>query len=51
VITCANGELQGYIVTAAAAAGGGYEAANAVFTADNGARFVEATLALLARTS
>ncbi|MBI2497227.1 MAG: hypothetical protein HYV75_04660 [Opitutae bacterium] len=48
VITLANGELQGYIVTPEAAARGGYEADNAVFGPDNGRRMVEATLALLA---
>jgi hypothetical protein len=48
VITMANGELQGYIVTPEAAERGYYEAANAVFSPDNGRRFVEATLALLA---
>ena len=47
VITLANGELQGYIVTAEAAAKGVYESANAVFSPNNGPRFVEATLALL----
>jgi Neutral/alkaline non-lysosomal ceramidase. len=46
VVTMANGELQGYIVTEEAAARGGYEASNAVFSAANGRRFVEATLAL-----
>jgi neutral ceramidase len=48
VLTMANGELQGYIVTAEAAARGVYEATNALFSADNGPRVVEATLALLA---
>ncbi len=47
VITMANGELQGYIVTEEAAARGVYEATNAVFAPENGRRFVEATLALL----
>ena len=47
LITLANGELQGYIVTAEAAARGVYESSNAVFAPRNGARFVEATLALL----
>lgn len=47
VITLANGELQGYIVTPEAAASGVYEATNAVFSPGNGARFVAATLALL----
>lgn len=47
LITLANGELQGYIVTPDAVARGAYEATNAVFTAGNGPRFVEETLALL----
>ena len=51
VVTMANGELQGYIVTPAAAALGGYEATNALFGAENGDRFVKATLALLADKS
>ncbi|MST93676.1 MAG: hypothetical protein EXS33_00120 [Pedosphaera sp.] len=48
VITLANGELQGYIVTPEAAARGGYEATNALFSPDNGRRIVAATLGLLA---
>lgn len=48
VITMANGELQGYIVTADAVARGAYEATNAVFCVSNGPRIVEATLGLLA---
>lgn len=48
VITMANGELQGYIVTAEAAARGGYEATNAVFAAVNGPQFVQRTLELVA---
>jgi neutral ceramidase len=47
VITMANGELQGYIVTPEAVARGAYEATNALFSSDNGGRVVEATLALL----
>lgn len=47
VITLANGELQGYIVTPEAAAKGLYESTNAVFAPGNGPRFVETTLALL----
>ena len=47
VITIANGELQGYMVTEEAAARGRYEATNAVFRPSNGPRFIEATLALL----
>jgi hypothetical protein len=47
LITLANGELQGYIVTPAAAANNLYEAGNAVFSPANGQRFLDATLALL----
>jgi hypothetical protein len=47
VITLANGELQGYIVTPEAEAQGWYEALNAVFAPGNGSRFVQATLDLL----
>jgi hypothetical protein len=49
VITLANGELQGYIVTPEAVAAGSYEAGNALFSPANGRRVVDATLALLAR--
>ena len=48
VITLANGELQGYIVTPEAVKRGVYEATNALFSPDNGRRIVEATLAMLA---
>jgi len=52
VITLANGELQGYVVTAHAAAEGGYEAANALFkNPDTGDRLVDATLRLLGTMS
>lgn len=51
VITMANGELQGYIVTEEAAAAHVYESTNAVFAPVNGRRFIEATLALLAANS
>ena len=47
VITLANGDLQGYIVTEAAAAEGVYESGNAVFAPANGRRFIAASLALL----
>ncbi|MBS0632011.1 MAG: neutral/alkaline non-lysosomal ceramidase N-terminal domain-containing protein [Verrucomicrobia bacterium] len=47
VITLANGELQGYIVTPEAVERGYYEGNNAVFAASNGQRVVDATLALL----
>ena len=46
LITIANGELQGYIVTAAAADRGVYESFNAVFSPLNGPRMIEATVAL-----
>lgn len=49
VITLANGDLQGYIVTEEAAEQGVYESGNAVFASANGRRFVEVTLALLAK--
>ena len=47
VVSYANGELQGYIVTPKAAAAGGYEAQNSVFDCRSGALFVEAALGLL----
>ncbi len=47
VVTLANGVLQGYIVTPAAATEGLYEAGNAIFAASNGRRFIEATATLL----
>lgn len=47
VITMANGELQGYIVTPEAAAQGGYEASNAIFDYTSGERMVTSTLRLL----
>lgn len=48
LITLANGELQGYVVTPEAAERGVYESTNAVFSAENGPRFIEATMQLLA---
>jgi neutral ceramidase len=48
LVTLANGELQGYIATPEAVRRGYYEATNAVFTVDNGPRFVERSLALIA---
>jgi hypothetical protein len=51
VITLANGELQGYIVTTEAAKQNVYEATNALFSPDNGPRVVEATLALIGQSS
>lgn len=47
VATMANGELQGYVVTAEAVAAGTYEALNAVFSHECGPRVVEATLGLM----
>ena len=48
IITCANGELQGYIVTADAVAQGGYEASNAIFQSpDSGDLLVQASLKLI----
>ena len=49
VISLANGELQGYIVTADAAVEGGYEAANALFDHTSGPMLVDAAKALLER--
>lgn len=47
VVSLANGELQGYIVTAEAAAEGGYEASNALFEHTAGDILVKAALDLL----
>lgn len=47
IISLANGELQGYIVTEEAAREGGYEASSAIFAPESGARLVERTLQLL----
>ena len=47
IITLANGELQGYIVTPEAASRGVYEATNAIFCPSNGKRMVATTLQLL----
>ena len=47
VISLANGELQGYVVTEDAAREGGYEASNAIFAPAAGRKLVETTLALL----
>jgi neutral ceramidase len=49
VISLANGELQGYIVTPGAAAAGGYEAAFSLFRSESGERLVTATLNLMQR--
>ncbi len=51
VISLANGELQGYIVTAEAAAEGGYEASNCLFAHESGGIVVAETEKLLAEIS
>lgn len=53
IISMANGELQGYIVTEAAAEAGCYEASNALFSFRNGSRFVRTSEAMIeeARTA
>jgi hypothetical protein len=48
VISLANGELQGYIVTSEAAREGGYEASNALFGPEGGQQLVGAACQLLA---
>jgi hypothetical protein len=48
IITYANGDLQGYLVTGEAVDEGGYEASNAIFKSpESGNRLVEASLQLL----
>ena len=47
IISLANGELQGYIVTPAAAAEGGYEASFALFGPESGQRMVNAALEIM----
>jgi len=49
VISLANGELQGYIVTPQAAAEGGYEASNGLFGPECGSMLVDKTMEMLAR--
>lgn len=49
VITLANGELQGYIVTEEAVQRGCYEAANALFAPHNAKLFIDTSLALIRR--
>ena len=49
VVSLVNGELQGYIVTPEAAAAGGYEATNALFSPESGQIMVETVLELLDR--
>ena len=47
VISLANGELQGYIVTPEEENAGGYEAGLSFFSAASGSRLVSAALSLL----
>ena len=47
VVSLANGELQGYIVTKEAAEEGGYEASNALFSYESGNLLVDNTVQLL----
>ena len=47
VISLANGELRGYIVTEEAALEGGYEASNALFGPKSGKMLIDVTLQLL----
>ncbi len=49
IISLANGELQGYIVTEAEADYGGYEVTNAMFAPQSGQVLVETTMAMLKR--
>jgi neutral ceramidase len=49
VVTYANGELQGYIVTTEAAAAGGYEAVSSMFGPQEGARMVDTALGMIKR--
>ena len=47
IISLANGEMQGYIVTEEADLEGGYEASNALFSHESGGMFVGKTLEML----
>ncbi len=49
VVSLVNGELQGYIVTPQAAAAGGYEATNALFSPQSGQIMVDTALEILER--
>jgi hypothetical protein len=51
VITYANGELQGYIVTPEAAVAGGYEAASSLFGPEAGAAMVNTALAAISEVA
>lgn len=48
VVSLVNGELQGYLVTPEAAAAGGYEATNTLFSPQAGRTMVDVALAMLA---
>jgi hypothetical protein len=48
LVTYANGELQGYIVTPKAVAVGGYEAASSMFPPAAGAQMIDACLSGIA---
>ena len=48
VVSLVNGDLQGYIVTPEAAAAGGYEAANSLFSHESGEIMASAALRLIA---
>lgn len=50
IISVANGELQGYIVTEEASAEGGYEASNALFAPETGKRMLAGTVELIGET-
>ena len=47
IANLANGDLQGYLVTAEAAAEGGYEASNAMFSHESGQILVDKTLDMI----
>ena len=47
VISLANGEMQGYIVTKEAAEEGGYEASNSLFSYETGNIFVDTTIKMV----
>ncbi|OPZ94468.1 MAG: hypothetical protein BWY71_02393 [Planctomycetes bacterium ADurb.Bin412] len=49
IISLANGELQGYLVTDEAFREGGYEASNTLFDPQSGDRLVDHTFQLLAK--
>ena len=47
LITCANGELQGYIITEEAQEKGFYEAGNSFFDFKSGEKLIQETIGLL----